>query len=47
MIRPGAAGGHQCRILDFDMTGEVATLRFNVIDVRGRELYAPVTLRHR
>jgi hypothetical protein len=45
MIRPPLLGVNNAGILDFDMTGKVPTLRFNVIDIRGRELYTPVTLR--
>ncbi len=45
MIRPPLLGINNAGILDFDMTGKTPTLSFTVIDVRGRALYAPVTLR--
>jgi hypothetical protein len=45
MIRPPLLGVNNAGIIDFDMSAKTPTLRFNVIDIRGRELYAPVTLR--
>lgn len=45
MIRPPLLGVNNAGIIDFDMTAKTPTLSFNVIDIRGRALYAPVTLR--
>jgi alkaline phosphatase D len=45
MIRSPLLSINNAGIIDFDMTGKTPTLSFNVIDVRGRVLYAPVTLR--
>ncbi len=45
MIRPPLLNVNNAGILDFDMTGATPTLRFNVISIRGRELYDPVVLR--
>jgi alkaline phosphatase D len=44
MIRQPLLNINNAGILDFDMTGKTPTLRFNVIDVRGHELYSPVTI---
>jgi alkaline phosphatase D len=45
MIRPPLPNINNAGIIDFDLSGKAPTLSFNIIDVRGRELYAPVTLR--
>jgi alkaline phosphatase D len=45
MIRPPLPNINNAGIIDFDMSGKTPTLSFNIIDTRGRELYAPVTLR--
>jgi len=45
MIRQPLLGVNNAGIIDFDMTGKTPTLSFNVIDIRGRALYAPLTLR--
>lgn len=45
MIRAPLLGINNAGIIDFDMTAKTPTLRFNVVDIRGRELYAPVVLR--
>ncbi len=45
MIRPPLLNVNNAGIIDFDMTGPVPSLRFNVISVRGKELYDPVVLR--
>jgi len=45
MIRTPLLNINNAGIIDFDMTGKVPTLRFNVIDVRGKELFDPLTLR--
>lgn len=45
MIRQPILNLNNAGIIDFDMTGKVPTLRFNVIDTRGHELYDPVTIR--
>lgn len=44
MVRPPVLGINNAGILDFDMTAPTPTLRFNVIDVRGRVLYDPLIL---
>jgi alkaline phosphatase D len=45
MIRSPLLSINNAGIIDFDLSGKAPTLSFNVIDVRGRELYTPVTLR--
>src|SRR5262249_13222988 len=45
MIRSPLLNINNAGVIDFDMTAKTPTLSFNVIDIRGRELYAPVTLR--
>jgi alkaline phosphatase D len=45
MLRMPLLGINNAGIIDFDMTAESPTLSFNVIDIRGRVLYDPITLR--
>lgn len=45
MIREPLLNLNNAGIIDFDMTRDVPTLSFNIIDPRGRALYAPVVLR--
>ncbi|MBT2188318.1 alkaline phosphatase D family protein [Sphingobium nicotianae] len=45
LIRPPLLNVNNAGIIDFDMTGRVPMLTFNVIDIRGRALYNPVALR--
>ncbi|MGH1558893.1 alkaline phosphatase D family protein [Caulobacter segnis] len=45
MIRQPLLGINNAGIIDFDMTGKTPTLGFNVIDIRGKALYDPPTLR--
>ncbi|MBA3939960.1 MAG: hypothetical protein C0520_01990 [Sphingopyxis sp.] len=45
MIRPPLLGVNNAGIIDFDLTGPVPTLSFNVINIRGRALYSPLVLR--
>lgn len=45
MIRTPLIGVNNAGIIDFDMTAGSPTLRFNIIDTRGKALYTPVTIR--
>jgi alkaline phosphatase D len=45
MIREPLLNLNNAGVIDFDMTGEASSLTFNIIDIRGRMLYAPLTLR--
>ena len=45
MIRSPLLGINNSGVIDFDMTAATPTLSFNVIDIRGRALYHPLTLR--
>lgn len=45
MLRMPLLGINNAGIIDFDMAAPVPTLSFNVIDIRGRALYDPLTLR--
>lgn len=45
LIRAPLLGVNNAGIIDFDMTAATPTLRFNVIDIRGKALYTPVTIR--
>jgi alkaline phosphatase D len=45
MLRMPLLGINNAGIIDFDMSADTPTMSFNVIDIRGRVLYDPVTLR--
>lgn len=45
MIRSPLLGVNNAGVIDFDLSGPTPTLSFNVINIRGRALYKPLTLR--